>query len=423
VAEFIFKYWTELMYRTALSETLGAAESAERDGFRRSILAVARSTMSTAFEAALRDTDGKCPVHEVVSQSVQKLRLSMRPYLVNDVDATWFEQLLTQTEALNDARRCQGCFPEVDQCNEITPRSHPARDSIGRCTKGFRDLFAFWDAVAHVVYSDSAPRAEPVVTTFRFQYTSRKSPHGLATPIAIHGMCEVNDIGGQRSSAVMIEVGVSDLDWPTLAALPYVVTHELICHAHQGCSQPLREHYTPLDCCFFAEGWMDMVAVELFQAVLNQTALHETPPLPTDDAKVIDGWLNHGIELHRARYENGAKAAQNTFGRMCRTLLQRALSIFVEEEKARGVVGIDSMWHIHTADQFALALNATRAGSRFLFSDVLDRLVSCLNSAAKDDGSKRRKDLRSRLWVSIRDFCQELDLNRLKLDLERVTLL
>jgi hypothetical protein len=123
--------------------------------------------------------------------------------------------------------------------------------SLACASPSFRAHFAVWDRVARHFYEFEERAACPLDVRIGFRKSGRARPHGLGIEIAISGECEFGDVVGGRRSLVTIEVAVSELNWASMAAIPSLLMHELVCHAYQGCwvSCPRQ---LPEDACAFA---------------------------------------------------------------------------------------------------------------------------------------------------------------------------
>jgi hypothetical protein len=75
---------------------------------------------------------------------------------------------------------------------------------------------------------------------------------------AVTGSCRYGTANGAPLSVVGLAVKDDAFCWTSMIQLPYVLMHELVCHAFQGLKGPER---TPVDkTCAWSEGWMDAVA-------------------------------------------------------------------------------------------------------------------------------------------------------------------
>lgn len=89
---------------------------------------------------------------------------------------------------------------------------------------------------------------------------------GLLDSSALSGSCRWSD-GSDPVSVVTLSVRDDAFDWDSACHLPYVLAHELVCHAYQGtavadCAEPRRQ----VDgSCAWSEGWMDVIALWLVE--------------------------------------------------------------------------------------------------------------------------------------------------------------
>lgn len=86
---------------------------------------------------------------------------------------------------------------------------------------------------------------------------------------AITGTCRVSDISYPVS---IVGLGFRDdaVDWVSLCQLPYVLMHELVCHAYQGLVGSGRRAASTG--CGWSEGWMDALAFRFTEAWLKDAS-------------------------------------------------------------------------------------------------------------------------------------------------------
>jgi hypothetical protein len=99
------------------------------------------------------------------------------------------------------------------------------------------------------------------------------SPEGAYYRDSLGGCTEFIDVAapGSRRSRITLEFDGSFFDWHALLAVPWVITHELVCHAFQGRCDKVRRSCSS-DCPFY-EGWMDEVASKLLDAIVLRHSL------------------------------------------------------------------------------------------------------------------------------------------------------
>jgi len=107
---------------------------------------------------------------------------------------------------------------------------------------------------------------------------------------------------GKRRSRITLELDGRFFDWKVLLSLPWLMTHELVCHAHQGRAGLVREP-CERDCPFY-EGWMDEVAAHVLEEIVVRRSVVvsgvERPVLLDLYAKLV---ANQGEDFRRWRYQ------------------------------------------------------------------------------------------------------------------------
>jgi hypothetical protein len=114
----------------------------------------------------------------------------------------------------------------------------------------------------------------------------------------IGGTTKYEDKGEHLVSKIELHLNVPEFDSESYFAVPYVIFHELICHAFNGVrSSYLPRQETP-ETDRFAEGWMDYVAYRVFNEVMEGNGL--TNHVIEDYASE---YAMQGASLHRVRQE------------------------------------------------------------------------------------------------------------------------
>lgn len=86
------------------------------------------------------------------------------------------------------------------------------------------------------------------------------------TPIwKAHGSTDFQDLSNSRMSQVRLDLNVDELDWDSLLAVVWVLTHELFCHVSQVSPLDRQPRQACRASCAFFEGWMDKVAYWLLE--------------------------------------------------------------------------------------------------------------------------------------------------------------
>ena len=233
-----------------------------------------------AIALELRDEglpDGDEAGYETQRALKEKLFAAARGFFVNHKDAS------TARAMIENSRRCLDDLGDIAN-STIMRRFSRIADALDRfsCEHCSGDPTALQRCLAeiHEVF-------ESLDSHVLRQY--RKAGAGFPEPrvwleLGHHHEDEISDIldatslsGASRiaddteTSVSIVRLGVRDhgLDWRSLCQLPYVLMHELICHAYQGIAATGR---TPVDAsCSWSEGWMDaFAAVQIEEWLLGQ---------------------------------------------------------------------------------------------------------------------------------------------------------
>ena len=195
---------------------------------------------------------------------------------------------------------------------------------------------------------------------------------------ALLGSCRAED--GERPTSI-VQLGVRDngFDWYSSCQLPYVLVHELLCHAYQGLARaPFEPEGTPGTprrmtdpSCAWSEGWMDAVALWTAERWVGTA-----PPalrwasVTSSDARPL------ASVLHQRRCEPQAGLSPHKLGR--RRAARTAAGLMREECLLFGTAGEALM------EGFSLCLNALPIPQA-----ERDRLVDdiglCLETAVDDE--------------------------------------
>jgi hypothetical protein len=195
---------------------------------------------------------------------------------------------------------CGECFKEKKHWCKPNDETYDKVHSRGYCISPLKTLFNKLYKWVGSIWSDlpsSAGMSDLPVIVF-----STRSPdfhENDGEPII-----EEFNIGGFALSecdddgAFYTQVGLvirrNAFDWPQYNILPYVLLHEILCHAYQSLGRPTsRPNAEPSDA--WSEGWMDCVAYELAQEWLEHSKHFHTK-------KECREARRQTTELHNARY-------------------------------------------------------------------------------------------------------------------------
>lgn len=162
--------------------------------------------------------------------------------------------------ALSKAQICRG--QNVDDDSRIV-------DQGGQCLLPIKKTFHVAQKVARSYYNRFAKnlltQAQPAKIVL-FTRDEGAKPHEFAesqVPFQVSGVTDFDPGQQGWDTIVTLVFWVREFDWETYLACPYVLLHELICHAFKN---PLQlPSQTPRQPDPFAEGWMDWVAFSILE--------------------------------------------------------------------------------------------------------------------------------------------------------------
>lgn len=161
--------------------------------------------------------------------------------------------------ALRKARSRKIILARIDalrkRVEQVTAADGPDQVRLGE----LHDLFTKLNeatAATYVKHCAEMLGALPVAH-LEFGYHETAAAEDTLPGTALSAACRPDDGEGPAS---IVRLGVRDdaFDWWSARCLPYVLVHELLCHAYQGLHGSGRE---PVDKeCGWSEGWMDALA-------------------------------------------------------------------------------------------------------------------------------------------------------------------
>jgi hypothetical protein len=232
----------------ALQELNAAAQSAQMDevNFMNAAADALRSQEPGPLDAALK-TLGKT--------AAQRARLISG-------EGPAFDQLRTRLRELArtlkkfDCQTCAGANNPIC-CGKPTVDDKNLSEQ-GDCIELIHDVLRFVNEQSRQVYGHAAVRIPTV--TLSTHHTHDKADSELFKAFNVSGFCEVlNDQAVTSVIGLVIKEGA--FDWTALCALPYLLTHEVICHAYQDLHH--CERSSADEKCLWSEGWMDRLAYML----------------------------------------------------------------------------------------------------------------------------------------------------------------
>jgi hypothetical protein len=171
---------------------------------------------------------------------------------------------------------CKGCAGGGHQCDGKDHRRDDARIAdTGLCLSLIREM-----------HEQLSTRMREVIAQWGWADNGHPSPafeHQWGTDWSDSGPEGVPRVGAttdfrdgsasERFAEIRLELQVNDLNWSSLLQIPWLFTHELVCHVFQAPPSDGGPRPACRPACSFYEGWMDEVARRLLRANLVQGSL------------------------------------------------------------------------------------------------------------------------------------------------------
>jgi hypothetical protein len=203
-----------------------------------------------------------------LDEAVAKLAEDFRP---GDVvgQGVPFDDLRNRMSRLADGLAGVNCAKCAGSKDRIC-RGEPAHDQIiistrGHCIRKLRDLLKFVTSQTGRIYAEATDRAPAVCLSTRA--THENADQELLRAFNVGACCEVFS-DAECSSFVALVIKDRSFDWDTLCGLPYLLTHEVVCHAFQDLHAEKRRGAD--EKCGWSEGWMDRLAHALTHRWLEE---------------------------------------------------------------------------------------------------------------------------------------------------------
>lgn len=302
-----------------------------------------------------RSVSGDVGQAEIVAPLFRFLRdrLTVASAHVADLPRKEQASLVSSLEALRQAISsfaCKTCAgPRGHQCDGIDEKRDDEQiDSRGLClglVREMRDHVAArmdravtrWGAVQETDQSVPAYRwATQWVGGPRWQLPTAQWKADAATRFL--------DEGNFRVAEVALTLAVEEIDWDSLLVIPWLFTHEFVCHVSQAAPMSGQARKECRRFCPFFEGWMDEVSYKIFEADMVSGWLGRTRSTFLNAHR--EAFVQAASDFRRERYGTGPAtnrrllAAQWNLGaEAARTLLRffESASPQDEEETVRRV--------------------------------------------------------------------------------------
>jgi hypothetical protein len=198
-----------------------------------------------------------------------------------------------QSISCDDCASCCGGQP----CNDSPDNDTHVVAKGGLCLGEIRDIFHSCCGLVDARYAGLGEEQGPVRPEdieLAMDHTHQNNRNGLLIAGHVDGWLDFEGPENRRS-VVGLTIKDDAFDWPSLCRLPYVLLHELVCHAYQGLrGHGEREGTGPY--CTWTEGWMDSLAAEYAKAWFESAHL---PTFAADPSAAF----GHANALFEGRYD------------------------------------------------------------------------------------------------------------------------
>jgi hypothetical protein len=199
-----------------------------------------------------------------------------------------FSDALNQVVAALPGHHCGCCSAKNKPCAKgVSTFTNVDRKLGGRCIAPLKRRFAElqrWvqGLVRELPACSSYAKATIQFSTINWNFYDERH---IVQKFSVGGYAVSYPLGDGHATRVSLAIRDKSFQWEQFCMLPYVLLHEILCHAFQSLDNPVvRGDAHPADA--WSEGWMDRLAFELALEWLKrrQRSLRFSPP-EFDDAK------------------------------------------------------------------------------------------------------------------------------------------
>ena len=171
----------------------------------------------------------------------------------------------------------------------------------GACIKPLKDIMTVIRKLASATYAGTHQTFTPPSIHLATSSAHPDANSDLLGDFNLNAFHEVAD-HEETSSHVFLEIRERKFDWRALCGTPYLLTHEIVCHAFQGIVAGPTGQAPRLSApkeCAWSEGWMDRVAFMLTKFWLQQRR-KELPAWLAIDPITLEAVTD---AMHEKRYD------------------------------------------------------------------------------------------------------------------------
>lgn len=261
-----------------------------------------------------------------------------------------------------EAKNEIGQYDPARACQADRPTYKNVKDG-GRCIQPVKTLLANLVKWVESLWQALPPGSYPIL--FATTSQSFEASPAIMRDFGLSGFARSLGDAGSYSTKVGLVVRDDVFDWDQFNLLPYILLHEILCHAFQSLDNPqLRENAAPEDP--WSEGWMDSLAHALALEWL------ETWKAPFLGLSEISFAQAQTTRLHLARYRSSG-AVQPLGPGFGRAVFDETMRIYPAAYK-------NVKMSRHPVTRFSLRLNAITIDARTRIA-ILENLRAATHHA------------------------------------------
>jgi hypothetical protein len=176
-----------------------------------------------------------------------------------------FDEALKRIVAVLPEHDCDDCCQVVEYCTRGAPTfANVDRKHGGRCIAPVKSLFRqlqFWLEALVQELPGSGRHTKMMVkfSTINWNFYDERQ---IVQKFSVGGYATSYKSDGAHATRISLAVRDKSFQWEQFCMLPYVLLHEILCHAFQSLDNPdTRENAHAADA--WSEGWMDRLAFHL----------------------------------------------------------------------------------------------------------------------------------------------------------------
>lgn len=214
-------------------------------------------------------------VQALIQQQLERV-VPVRSLMRSQTEVAIFDRFFAQLRARVANKLCKKCAGGgLKPCKDAYLYDSQLLESRGLCIEVINKCYGYIREQIEAIHEtwglDDSAVHQPIDVQFKRHFVGG-DPKGTRSKDrylgAVGGFTDFDDDPhpGRRLSKVTLELDGRSFERRALLSIPYVIAHELVCHAFQG-RIGVKRTSCERDCPFY-EGWMDEVASLLLDAIV-----------------------------------------------------------------------------------------------------------------------------------------------------------